>query len=334
MRFIARRLAWAVVVLVAIATITFSLSHVIPADPAAFLAGQNASQEQVAKIRHQYGLDRPITTQYLDYMTGLPQGNLGTSIRTRDSVASDIGQYLPATLELLIAAFVVYLVVSLALGMLAAYRSGGLLDGVIRVLTMGGTGMPVFWVAALLQYFFYFKLGWLPLEGRLDPRATPPNHLTGFLTFDALVNGQWAALGAALEHLILPASAIVLSLLAVGTRQVRTAVAEELGQHYVRTARGKGLSEAWVIGKHVMRNALNPIITVTGIQFGYMVSWVILVEVAFNWPGIGLYAYQSLQVFDYSPIIAVTLISTVMFVVVNMLSDLAYAGLDPRVRHA
>jgi ABC-type dipeptide/oligopeptide/nickel transport system permease component len=334
MKFVAQRLAWAMVVLLAIATITFGLSHVVPADPAAFLAGQNASEEQIAKIRHQYGLDQSLGKQYVDYLTGLPQGDLGTSIRTRNSVAGDIGQYLPATLELLIAAFAAYLAISLILGVLTAYRAGSFFDGVVRVLAMGGTGMPVFWAAALLQYFFFYKLGWLPLEGRIDPRATPPPHLTGFFTFDALVNGQFGALWAAVQHLVLPAGAIVLSLLAVGTRQVRSAVLDELGQQYVRTARGKGMPELWVLGKHVMRNALNPILTVTGIQFGYMVSWVILVEVAFNWPGIGLYAYQSLQVFDYSPIIAVTLISTVMFVVVNMLSDLAYAALDPRVRHA
>lgn len=330
--FLARRLVWSLVVLFVLATITFVLARIIPADPAAFLAGQNASPAAVAEIRHEYGLDKPLEVQYVHYMTGLLHGNLGLSIRTRDPVGSDLGSYLPATLELLFASFLVYIAASLVLGIASAYRARGLFGSGVKLLTMAGTALPVFWIGAVLQLVFFFRLGWLPLSGRLDEVATPPPTITGFYTIDSLLAGQWSAFVDALRHLVLPAAAIVLSLLAVGMRQTQAAVMQELGQHYVRTARGKGMSEPRIALKHVLRNALNPILTVTGVQFGYMVSWVILVEVAFNWPGIGLYAYQSFQVFDYAPIIAVTLIATVVFLAVNLLTDIAYTVIDPRVR--
>lgn len=330
--FLARRLVWSLAVLFVLATITFVLARIVPADPAAFLAGQNASPAAIASIRHEYGLDRPLQVQYVHYMTGLLHGNLGLSIRTRDPVGSDLGSYLPATLELLFASFFVYVAASLALGMLSAYRARGLFGGGVKLLTMAGTALPVFWIGAVLQLVFYYHLGWLPLSGRLDEIASPPPQVTGFYTIDSLLAGQWSGFVDALQHLVLPAGAIVLSLLAVGMRQTHAAVTQELRQHYVRTARGKGMSEPRIALKHVLRNALNPILTVTGVQFGYMVSWVILVEVVFSWPGIGLYAYQSFQVFDYAPIIAVTLISTVVFLAVNLLTDLAYAVIDPRVR--
>jgi ABC-type dipeptide/oligopeptide/nickel transport system permease component len=327
-----RRVVWSFAVLFVLATITFLLARVVPADPAAFLAGQNASAQAIAAIRHQYGLDNSLAVQYVHYMTGLLHGDLGLSISTRDPVATDVGHYLPATLELLIASFVVYIAVSLLLGIVSAYRTRGVTSGAVNLLTMAGTALPVFWIGAVLQLVFFYHLGWFPLSGRLDATASEPPHLTGFYTFDSLVSGRWGTFADASRHLVLPAAAIVLSLLAVGIRQTRAAVADELGQQYVRTARGKGFSELRVVFKHVLRNALNPILTVTGIQFGYMISWVILVEVVFNWPGIGLYAYQSFQVFDYAPIIAVTLISTVVFLVVNLLTDILYAVLDPRVR--
>ena len=330
--FLARRFAWSLVVLFVLATITFVLARIVPADPAAFLAGQNASQAAITSIRHEYGLDKPLDIQYINYMSGLLRGSLGISIRTRDPVASDMASYLPATLELLFASFFVYVTASLLLGITTAYHARGPFGVVVKLLTMAGTALPVFWIGAVLQLVFFYRLGWFPLGGRLGELATPPPQVTGFYTIDSILAGQWSTFVDAVAHLVLPSAAIVLSLLAVGMRQTQAAVMQELGRHYVRTARGKGMSEPRIALKHVLRNALNPILTVTGVQFGYMVSWVILVEVVFNWPGIGLYAYQSFQVFDYAPIIAVTLIATVVFLAVNLLTDIAYAVLDPRVR--
>lgn len=330
--FLAKRLAWGVLVLVLVAAITFFLSRVVPADPAAFLAGQNASEATVERIRKENGLDRPLVEQFASYMTGLAKGDLGQSIRTRRSVSADLAQYLPATLELLVVSFVLYLATSFALAVIAVKHPGGIVDSFIRLLTMVGTGIPVFWLGMGLQFLFFYKLQWLPLGARFPIRDVAPPVLTGFLLVDSLLAGSPAAFLASLKHMALPAITIVLNLLAVGTRLTRAALIQEGQSQYVRTARGKGLSPRVILYKHMLRNALSPILTATTMQFGYMISWVILVEVIFDWPGIGLYAYQSFQVFDYSPVIALAIISTASFVLINLVMDILYPIIDPRVQ--
>ena len=330
--FLARRLAWGVLLLLLVATLTFFLSRIVPADPAAFLAGQNASAATVARIRAEYGLDRPLPVQFVSYISGLAQLDFGQSLRTHRSVARDLGQFLPATLELLIVSFLVYLAVSFLLAIAAARQPGGWLDAAIRLLTMLGTGIPVFWLGMVLQFVFFYRLHWLPLAGRFPIRATPPPDVTGFLLVDSLLAGNALDFWQALRSLTLPALAIVLNLLAVGTRMARAALIAEFDRPYVRTARGKGLGPGIILYKHVLRNALSPVLAVTTMQFGYMLSWVILVEVIFGWPGIGLYAYQSFEVFDYAPVIALAMVSTAGFVLINLAMDLAYPLIDPRVR--
>jgi peptide/nickel transport system permease protein len=327
-----KRLAWGVLVLLLVAVLTFFLSRIVPADPAAFLAGQNASEETVARIRAEYGLDQPLTIQFVRYLGGLVRGDFGESIRTHRPVATDLADFLPATLELLIVSFVLYLVASFYLAVAAARRAGGWLDSSVRLGTMLGTGIPVFWLGMALQFFFFYKLHWLPLSGRFPIRDIPPPTVTGFLLIDSVLAGDPAALWASLRSLVLPALTIVLNLLAVGTRLSRAALIEEFDKLYIRTARGKGLGPRAILYKHVLRNALSPILTVTTMQFGYMISWVILVEVIFDWPGIGLYAYQSFQVFDYAPVIALAIVSTAGFVLINLVMDLLYPVIDPRVR--
>jgi ABC-type dipeptide/oligopeptide/nickel transport system permease component len=330
--FLLNRLAWGSLVLLLVAVLTFFLSRVVPADPAAFLAGQNASAETVARIRAEYGLDRPLAEQFATYVGGLAHFDFGESIRTHRSVAQDLAQFLPATLELLITSFVIYLVLSFYLAVAAARRPGGWIDSAVRLVTMLGTGIPVFWLGMALQFVFFYRLHWLPLSGRFPIRDIPPPTITGFLLVDSAIAGDAAALWATLKSITLPALTIVLNLLAVGTRLSRAALIEEFGKLYVRTARGKGLGPRTILYKHVLRNALTPVLTATTMQFGYMISWVILVEVIFDWPGIGLYAYQSFQVFDYSPVIALALVSTAGFVLINLAMDLLYPIIDPRVR--
>lgn len=330
--FLFKRLLWGLLVLIAVAVITFFLSRVVPADPAAFLAGQNASEATVQRIRTEHGLDRPLPEQFASYMIGLAKGDLGESIRTRRSVSTDLGQYLPATLELLIVSFILYLAISFSLAVLAARNPGGAVDGSIRLITMIGTGIPVFWLGMTLQFFFFYKLHWLPLGARFPIRETAPPVVTGFLLMDSMLAGSLSAFLSSLKHLVLPAATIVINLLAVGTRLSRAALIQEQGRLYVRTARGKGLSPRRIMFKHILRNALSPILTATTMQFGYMISWVILVEVIFDWPGIGLYAYQSFQVFDYSPVIALAIVSTAGFVIINLVMDLLYPVIDPRVQ--
>lgn len=332
--FLAKRVGWALLVLLVVATVTFLLSRVVPADPAAFLAGQNASAETVARIRTEYGLDRPLSAQFLGYLGDLAHGDFGLSLRTKRPVSADLANFLPATLELLIASFFGYIVLSLALAVAAVRRPGGRLDATIRLFTMLGSGIPVFWLGMTLQFLFFYKLGLFPLGGRFPLRAlAPPTH-TGFLLVDSLLAGRPEAFFDALRCLVLPSLAIVLNLLAVGTRMSRAALIREYGQQYVRTARGKGVSAPRILWKHVFRNALAPLLTVTSMQFGYMISWVILVEVIFDWPGIGLYAYQSFQVLDYAPVVALALVSTAVFSIINLLLDLCYPLIDPRMRSA
>lgn len=330
--FLAKRLVWGILVLLLVAVITFFLSRVVPADPAAFLAGQNASEETVARIRAEQGLDRPLSEQFVAYVGGLLQGDFGQSIRSRRPVATDLAQFLPATLELLVVSFAVYLALSFSLAVLAVRKPGGAVDSTIRVMTMLGTGIPVFWLGMTLQFVFFYKLHWLPLGARFPIREIAPPVVTGFLLVDTLLAGNGTAFLGALRHLALPALTIVVNLLAVGTRLSRAALMEEQKRLYVRTARGKGLGPRAILYKHMLRNAMSPILTATTMQFGYMISWVILVEVIFDWPGIGLYAYQSFQVFDYAPVIALAIVSTAGFVLINLVMDILYPIIDPRVQ--
>lgn len=332
LRVAVSRISWSIVILLTLATVTFFLTHVIPADPAAYLAGQNAGTAQVEAVRHSLGLDQPILTQYGIYMKGLLTGDLGTSIRTHRGVATDIRDALPASLELIFYGFSLYILLSFCLGMLAAVRRSGPIDIIIRGLTTVLTAVPVFWLALVFQIVFYGHLGWFPLSGRLTLDTTPPHTVTGFYTIDSLIAGKPGLFVDALRHLVLPAVAVAMSLLAVGTRVVRVSVVDELKQDYVRTARAKGLSRGRILIRHVLRNAINPVITVTGVQLGYTVGFIILVEVVFDWPGIGLYAYESFDVFDYAAVVGVTLVTGLAFVLINLVSDVIYPIFDPRMR--
>jgi len=331
-RFVLKRLAWGVLVLLSVAVFTFVLARLVPTDPAAFLAGQNASVAAVERTRSELGLDRPIREQFVRYFAGLLQGDLGISIRTRRPVAQDLADFLPATLELMTVGFLLYLTMSFGLALLAMRRPGAPVDKAIRTFTMLGTGIPIFWLGMGLQFIFFYKLGWLPLSSRYPVREIAPTLVTGFLLVDTLWAGNLTAFGLALKHLCLPALTIVMNLLAVGTRLTRGLLLAQTTMPYVRTAQGKGLTPRSILLKHMLRNAANPILIATSMQFAYLISWILIVEVIFEWPGIGLYAYKSFQLFDYGPVIALALVSTAGFVVINLATDLIQAWIDPRIR--
>lgn len=330
--FLVKRLAWGGAVLLSVAVLTFILARLVPADPAAFLAGENASAAAVERIRVELGLDRPLMEQFTSYFSGLLRGNLGLSMRTSRPVAQDLADFLPATLELLAVGFLLYISTSFGLALLSIRRPGGFLDSFVRVATMLGTGIPVFWLGMGLQFIFFYKLGWLPLSSRYPVREIAPPGVTGFLLIDTLLAGDLHAFGLALKHLCLPALTIVMNLLAVGTRLTRSTLLEERTRPYVRTALSKGLGPQRVLFRHVLRNAANPILVATSMQLGYLISWVLVIEVIFDWPGIGLYAYKSFQLFDYGPVIALALVSTAGFVIINLLIDLLQPLIDPRIR--
>jgi peptide/nickel transport system permease protein len=332
-RLILRRLAFMVFVLWGVTLVTFFLSRVVPGDPARLLAGPKANPLDVAHIRQIYGLDRPLLAQYGRYMADLAHGNLGLSFVTRRSVTTDIATFLPATLELAGYALVVGLILGVLLGGVAGFNRGTALDDGSRLTAIGGLSLPAFWLALLLQLLFHTRLGWLPLGGRLDPEVVPPPHITGLITIDSLLTLHLAAFGDAVRHLVLPVAALAAGVYGLMTRIVRTSVLDVLGEDYVRTARAKGLTRWRVVRRHVFRNALLPAVTVLGLEFGLLAAGVFVVESVFQWPGLGDYAFSAIQASDYNATLGATLVIAAIYVFTNLLVDLAYLYLDPRIRY-
>jgi peptide/nickel transport system permease protein len=333
-RFLVERLLWTVIVIVGVTVFTFVLTHLIPADPARAAAGPEASAEAVENLRKLMGLDRPLPVQYASYIRDLVSLNFGRSIQTQRYVREDLGAFFPATAELAVVVMLVYTTISIVLGVLAAISQGRALDYAIRIAALVGVGLPAFWLGLLLQIAFYRHLGWLPAAGRLDPLIALPPRLTGFYVIDSALTGNWQALGSSIQHLILPVVAVVVSRLAVGLKLTRISLLEVLGENYIRTARSKGLAGTVVIFKHGLRNALIPIVTALGMQFSALLGGTVIVEVVFAWPGIGRYAVGSIRTLDFPAIMSVTVVLAVIFLVVNLLVDMLYVWLDPRVKYA
>lgn len=330
---IARRLVFTVFVLWGVTLVTFFLSRVVPGNPARLMAGPQASPSAVAHISHLYGLNDPLFIQYARYMCDLSQGNLGFSFLTRRNVRTDIATFLPATIELAGYALLVGFALALVTGTAAAYRRGTATDAAGRLSAIAGLSLPVFWLALLLQLLFSTELGWLPLGGRLAPGMTPPPHITGLLTVDSLLTGNFATFVNAAEHLVLPVAVLAAGVYGLMVRIMRTSVLDALGEEYVRTAEAKGLSSWRVLRRHVLRNAMLPAVTVLGLEFGLLAAGVFVVESVFQWPGIGNYAFQAIQANDYNATMGATLVIAVMYVVINLIVDIAYLYLDPRIRY-
>ncbi len=328
--YLLRRLVGAVAVLFGVVTGTFVLSHVVPSCPACAVAGLRAGPEQIKATAHALGLDRPVWEQYLTYISGLVHGDFGISYASRQPIGPAILTFLPATLELVVYAFVIYAVLGVGLGLVWAWRGNRPESWLIRVFSMLGTALPVFWFAMVLQLWLGSRLGWFPITGRIDGDA--PQTITGFYTIDALLTGNLTTFGNAAWHLALPVTALVMWLFAVATRLTQKSVAEEMQMPYVRTAIAKGAGTRRVMLGHVFRNAVNPVITMLGLQFGWLLGGTVLVEVVFSWPGIGTYMFNALQTFDFPAIMAVTVVITLAFVLVNLVVDLIYPLVDPRIR--
>jgi len=298
-----RRLLLAVPTVLAVATLVFSLIHLIPGDPVLIMLGEGAQPTDVEKLRAELGLDRPLGEQYLEFLGGLFRGDLGDSLHFDEPVAAIIARHYPATVELALAAMLAALVVSLPLGMLAAYRRGSWIDRAARLFSLAGVSMPNFWLGPVAILVFSIQLGWLPVSGR-----------------DGLA------------HLVLPAATLGLALAALLTRMVRTALGEELTKPYLVTARAKGIGGARVALHHALRNALVPVVTVVGLQFGALLTGAILTETIFGWPGIGRLLIQSIRLRDYPLVQGAVLLIAVTYVLVNLITDLVYAWIDPRIR--
>jgi peptide/nickel transport system permease protein len=332
--YVLRRLGTSVLLLLGVTIVTFVLTNLVPGDPIAAALGEGASSnpETVAAYVAEYGLDQPLPVQYVTYLGNLLQGDLGTSLTTGRAVTDDLASAVPATVEIAIGAIIVSLLVSMALGTLAAYRRGLVTDQVVRVVSLIGLSVPTFWLALVAFNVFFLQLGIAPGSGRLSPQLTPPPTVTGFFTVDFLLNGDGVGFVDAMAHLALPV--FVLSLFTVGllTRFIRTSVLEVLDQDYVRAARAKGLSGTRVVLDYVLRGASLPILTVVGIAFGSLLSGTVLVEAVFAWPGLGTYAYDSATSLDLPGVMGVGLVVGVIYLLVNFIVDLLYGFLDPRVR--
>jgi peptide/nickel transport system permease protein len=332
--FLLRRLAFLVLVVIGVTLLTFVISHLVPADPTRLLLGKQASAQQIAQLRHSLGLDRPLPAQYLEYMRALLHGDFGQSISSHRSVLADFGDYFPATIELTFYALLICLVAGLPLGVLSALYRDGIIDNLTRGIAIAGVSFPLFWLGLVLQAFVYGYLHLLPPTERLDPFVTPPHHITGLYTLDSLLTGNLPVLGNALQHLILPAVTLAFASLASVIRVTRASMIEALGQDYIRTAKAKGVSRRRISYRHALRNALIPTTTLMGVQVGNLLGGAFLVEIVFSWPGIGFYSVQAIRAFDYSAIMGITVIIAIVYTVVNLLVDVLYAVLDPRITYA
>ncbi|MCB9077860.1 MAG: ABC transporter permease [Anaerolineaceae bacterium] len=321
----------AILTLIGVTALIFVMAQVIPADPARIAAGPGAGKAQVEALRQAMGLDRPVPEQFLRYLSGLTRLDLGRSIRTQQPVLNDIVQFLPASLELIFFSFAIYIVLGLSLGVLAAVNHNNAVDLMIRVGSIVAFAVPIYVLGLWLQYGLYFQLDWFPGGGRLDILTSPPPHVTGFYLIDSLWAGNLPLFFEALHHIALPALTLLLGLIAVATRLTRAGMLTELRSKYIQVARLKGLPERTVIIKHALRNSLIPVVTLMGLQFGYLLGGAVIVETIFQWPGMGLYLFRAISALDYVPVIGVTLIVTFIFVTVNLLLDLIYPLLDPRI---
>ena len=333
-RYILRRLLQLVPVLLGISLLVFTFLHLIPGDPAVVMLGDRANPEQVAALRERMGLNEPLPLQYLSFLGSLLTFDLGTSIFTGIPIWDEIKLRWPATFELSVMAMAISMVLGIPAGVLAAVRKNSLLDNLTMSGSLLGVSMPVYWLGLLLVYLFAVNLQWLPPSGRIgiDVGYTF-EPITGFFIFDALIQANVPALRDILAHLALPALTLSTIPLAILARITRSAMLEVLSQDYIRTARAKGLMEFWVIGKHALKNAMLPVVTIVGLEFGTLLGGAILTETIFSWPGIGKWIYEGILQRDYPVVQGGVVFVACVFVLVNLIVDVSYVFLDPRIQH-
>jgi peptide/nickel transport system permease protein len=325
---VVNRLAWFVPTVLGLLAIVFFISHVIPADPAAFVAGENASAQTIAEVRAKLGLDQPLYVQFWRYILAVLNGDLGRSIYTGRPVAEDLLSRLPATLELALAAVLVASAIGVPLGVVSALRRNSAIDHGLRVVTIAGLAIASFWFAILLQLFFSMRLGITPLHGRIE--GWGPEPITGFYTIDALILQDTEILLDALRHMILPVVTLALPATATIVRFTRAGVLNALQSNYVLYETAMGYPRRLVVWKYVLRNALIGTVTQIGLIFGILLAGAVVVEAVFDWPGLGLFAVNSILSSDYNAVMGFTLIAGTMFIVVNLLVDILHGMIDPR----
>ena len=330
---ILKRLMMAVPSLIGVVIVTFLLTRALPGDPAAYFAGPAATKEAVEQIRVQLGLDKPLYLQFVRYVGDLAHGDLGNSLTTGQPVATEIRNRLPASAELTLLGLIVSMLIAVPLGIMAATRPNSIVDHACRVISTAGVSLPVFFTGLILVYVFYYLLGWAPAPlGRLDVFFSAPPNITGFYLIDSLLAGQGETFVAALKQLILPALTLGIFSLAPIARMTRASMLTVLASDFVRTARASGLTPFTVVVTYAFRNAMLPVITTLGMVFSFLLGANVLVEKVFAWPGIGSFAVEALIASDFAPLQGFVLTMAVMYVALNLLIDILYGVIDPRVR--
>ena len=331
--FLAKRIGLLIPTFLGVTVVAFLFIRLLPGDPVLLLAGERGlTPERYAELMAQFGFDRPLWQQYLEYLTGVLHGDLGNSIVTKQPVLSEFAALFPATLELSITAMIFAVVLGLPAGVIAAVRRGSVFDHTVMSTALVGYSMPIFWWGLLLIIVFSGWLGWTPVSGRISLIYYFPTP-TGFMLIDSLLSGQKGAFASAVSHLILPAIVLGTIPLAVIARQTRSAMLEVLGEDYVRTARAKGLAPGRVVGLHALRNALIPVITTIGLQAGLLLAGAILTETIFSWPGVGKWLVDSIFRRDYQVVQGGLLLIAGIVMIVNLAVDVAYGLVNPRIRH-
>jgi ABC-type dipeptide/oligopeptide/nickel transport system permease component len=341
--YIIRRLLLLIPVLIGISFITFILTHNIPGyDPAAPWMKERTTMAERALIVKQHHLDEPTIIQYIYYIQDLSRLDMGySSSQGNKPVSEMLALFFPATLELTIFSLLLCIIIGIPIGIISAIKKDKWPDHIVRIFSLTGISIPVFWFALILQYVFYLKVGLLPLGGRLNLGTEMPTfnlpfigiHSTGLLVLDSILGGNWTTLSQALLHLVMPSFCLAFIYLAVIARMTRSSMLESMTQDYIRTARSKGLSERAVIFKHALRNALIPTTTVVGLMFGGLLSGAVLTETIFYWPGIGRYSTFAISSLDYASIMGFTLLVAIIYVLSNLFVDILYAYLDPRIKY-
>ena len=333
-RYVSVRFVVSVLLVVGVTLVTFILTNLVPTDPVTAVLGDSASSDPqiVANMRRQMGLDKPLPVQYGMYLQRLLHGDMGTSSQTNSPVLQDLRQALPATMELALITLIISLIIGIGLGLYAALHHERLADRIIRLVSLIGISLPSFWLAMLVFFLFFYKLGLLPGTGRLDPTLTAPPQVTGMYITDAIIAGDFPLAANAAAHAVLPAFVMILWTVGLLVRFSRSSILEILNQDYVTAARAKGLAPGYITFHYVLRGALLPILTMVGLLFGGLMSGSVFVESVFSWHGLGQYAFQASKSLDLQAIMGVGLTVGVIYITVNFVVDLLYGLIDPRVR--
>jgi len=333
--YLLRRLGLAVLVVLGVLFVTFAVSRMVPGDPARLYLGPRATPEALEQVRQDFGLNDPLPQQFLRYVQSTLRLELGYSFRTKRPILEDLKVRLPATMELVISATLLALVVGVPVGVLGAARRGKFFDQFSRVITIAGVSLPAFWLALLLQLVFFLRLGWLPLGGRVSQHtilSNPITPVTGLYLIDAAVTGNWAAWRDAAWHMIMPAYVLAVYPISLSVRMTRASMVDVLSETYITAARAAGLTEREILFRLALKNAIVPTLTVMGLVFAYSITGALIVEMVFVWPGMGSYMTDAILNRDIYPLFGVTVVVTIIYIAINLLVDFIQAMLDPRIR--